>query len=232
MLPVEISAPLLLRSPLITDEFLDKIIREKGDAYRKVIETRRQKKKGPGGFAEEAVRRKLERLATAPLAAGPGTGAGKGAGKGADMETLLAAVCVGHDVELASASAEESVADESTIFLSLALSSNTAFLATRLADRLGLSFRLVSSIMADPDGSEFATLLKAANTETATALAVVMILSGQNINDVDRIRLVYARYLALDAEDARAMIAGWLNVSEAIESLAAGNATERNSSAA
>lgn len=196
VLPVEISAPLIMCSPLLTDDFLEVVAAGQGEAHRIVIE-KRAAKRTPAAFTGEDVRRKLVSIARAPMpAARPVL---------PSHEVLLAAVCVDHDVQLASVKS----VDSSEVLLSLAMSKNPAFLATYLADKLALPFRLVDAIMADPAGSEFSALLKAAATDTATAIAVILIAGQANMQDSERIRLVYTRYTALAFEDASIMVSGW-----------------------
>ncbi len=201
MLPVEICAPLLLRSPLLADDFLELVIREKGEAHRKVI-SKRADRRAPGAFTEEGVRRKLADLAV--------TAATKAPTHNLTWDELNAAVCVGNDVELAAAALEGAEApDKSAILLSLAMSTNKRFLATHLADKLDVPVKLVASIMSDPASGEFTALLRATDTDTAAAMAIILILSRANLQDADRIRLLYSRYIALHQKDARAMVAGW-----------------------
>lgn len=222
VLPVEISAPLIMCSPLLTDDFLEVVATQQGEAHRKVIE-KRAAKRTPAAFTGEDVRRKLVDIARAP--------ARNTASVLPSRNALVAAVCVGHDVEFTSAVSAQGVADISEILLSLAMSKNPAFLATHLADKLSLPFPLVEAIMADPAGSEFATLLKAAGTETATAIAVVLIVGGANMRDSERIRLIFSRYSALAVEDASTMVRAWRSDSGP-RMPAAGNGTMQRTDAA
>jgi hypothetical protein len=143
VLPVEISAPLIMCSPLLTDDFLEVVAMQQSEAHRKVIE-KRAAKRTPVAFTGEDVRRKLVDIARAP--------ARSAASVLPSRNALVMAVCIGHDIEFASAATAHGAANHSEILLSLTMSKNPAFLATHLADKLSLPFPLVETIMADPAG--------------------------------------------------------------------------------
>ena len=194
MLPVGISAPLILRSPLLTDDFLDYLVEETGDEHRQVVLARAGRRE-PADLAAAALREKLSELQQAETRAPL---------PGLTWDEIIEAVCVDHDV--AAASSENS---DTNALVALALSANPAFLQTRIADLTGLPFALVASAMREPDSGEATTLLKAAGLDTATGLALILIAARIDLGDVERVRMLHARYRGLGRDDAWQTVAGW-----------------------
>lgn len=195
MLPVAISAPLILRSPLLTDDFLDYLVEETGEEHRQVVLARSGRRE-PADLATSALRDKLSELHLAER---------RRPVPSFTWEDVVGAVCVGHDVSLP---ASTETAPDSTL-IALALSANPAFLHTRIADMLDLPLDLVAHAMSEPESGETTALLKAAGLDTATGLSVILIAARTDLGDVERVRMLHARYRALGEDDARQTVAGW-----------------------
>lgn len=188
-LPVAISAPLILRSPLLTDDFLDDLAERMGEDHRKVV-LKRAGRREPADLTTQALRDKLSQLKQAEQGEKAPT---------EEWETLVSAVCIGHDVP-------PSGTDD---LVALALSSNPAFLQTRICDLLDLPFAMVAAAMADPEGGETTALLRAAGVSPAEGLLVALSAARLNLSDTPRMQRLRKRFFALSVENAREMVAGW-----------------------
>ncbi len=199
MLPVSISAPLILRNPLLTDDFLDHLVEQKGEEHRQVVLKRDDRRK-PADMAAPALRATLADMKQAEQ---------RDTVQRLSWEQVVSATCVGHDV----AAHVDSPAPGHDL-IALARSSNPAFLQTRIADMLDLPFAIVADVMRSPESGETTALLKAAGLDTATALSVILLAARSDLGDIERVRMLLARYRALDEADARQTVVGWRRAAE------------------
>jgi hypothetical protein len=204
-LPVEICAPLIMRSPLLTDDFLEMIAAQKGESHSVVIAKRFELRSRQGDTEAKPRRAEFTRAIH---------NAFRDRDPSAMRDEFVKAVCIGHDVSRAKPENEGAGVSLADDLLPLALSENPAFLATRLCDALDLPLALAEAAVKDAQAGEFATMLKAMDADVATAMAVIFAASRGRSADADRVRLVFARYLAMNLQDARDTVARWRDTSE------------------
>jgi uncharacterized protein (DUF2336 family) len=213
--PIEISAPLLLRSPVLAAVDLITLVHRCGLKHARIIARRRNPSpelvRLLQGLDDPAIARALAIGSNGPQVAGgqdavadPGP-TGQAHRRPATLGDVRAAL---RDIMEESASAE--LDDEAGgVLLRKALDDNGALFQTALADALGVSFGRSGRIIGSEPGAEFFSALRALDLSMQDAYFLTGLVYGIAEASRDELKAFARSYTAIDRDAARAAVRRW-----------------------
>jgi uncharacterized protein (DUF2336 family) len=210
--PVDIAAPLLVRSPVLADVELIALIGRHGIGHARAIGRRRQLNPIIGkliaALESAAVPATAATLPTAEAASSPGTGGGRAIGDAAEpvrhrLRAMMRSEASGEPLAAPAAeSAYRKLRDA-------ALTGSPTFLATAFADALTLNLPTARALLAaGGDSSLLAALRSLDMTEEQAYLLATLVLPG-HFPHPESVRLFLERFRALAPDIARERVRGW-----------------------
>ncbi len=231
--PVDVAAPLLIRSPALTDIDLLAIISRHGLPHARAIARRKDLNPAianlirvldrpalpkeaptqPPAPADENVHHEEQSPAMAPPEL-PQTPADRPARTRAEAvrDRLRAMMLPAGDPAPRSAVPAEERTQRSSAYGRLratALTGNPAFFQTALADALGIGFRQAKAIATASTYADLAMALRALDIDTEGALLIVLAVYPSLFAHAESVRLFVERYELCHREKARDRLRGW-----------------------
>lgn len=213
--PIEISAPILLRSPVLTTLDLAAIVHRQGLPHARVIARRRAVEPDLArllhSFGDPAIERALalrERSEAAPPTPRrrPRPSSPADATTGVDAVRAALRDIMEESAAPATETDERSIADR---LIERALDDNDALFETAFADALGISFERAGRILGEAPGADFFSCLKSLDLGIQDAYFLTGLVYGVASADKAELRQFAHSYDAIDAEAARAAIRRW-----------------------
>ncbi len=206
--PVEISAPLLVRSRALGDVELIALIGRHGLPHAGAIARRKELNPAiaslvralnrPAAQAKDATARQPEQVRSGLVRSG----------QAADRtREQLRSIMV--DKGRPSLSIPPATPETFRRLLDGALGANAAFFQTALADALGLAFDSAGRLVSGPDHFSLLVSLRALDLREAEAFLIVSAARPGSFPDVASVRLFLERYRSLERQAAVAKLAAW-----------------------
>ena len=223
--PVEIAAPLLVRSPVLSDIDLIALIGRHGLAHARAIGRRKN--------LNPAIARLIRALDKPASSDGPDGGEEAMADATAPSDELVAE----RDEEPAARPQVEAVRDRLRAMMEPAgyqpphrarpvldrgnerpayaklrdtvLTGSAALFQTALADALGIGFRQAEAIAGGPSGADLVPALRALDLEPEQALLICLALHPDRFGHAESVRLFVERYRQCRLEEAREQLRAW-----------------------
>ncbi|CAG0994817.1 MAG: hypothetical protein F9K19_20050 [Rhizobiaceae bacterium] len=229
--PVDVAAPLLIRSPALTDIDLLAVISRHGLAHARAIERRKDLNPAIANLIRVLDRTKRMEEAPPPEPADgeahqeeqspamadtdlPQTPADLPARTRAeDVRDRLRSMMLpaGDLAPLSALPAEERMPRSGAYdrLRATALTGNAAFFHTALADALGIGFRQAKAIASSSTYADLAMALRALGIDTEGALLIVLAAYPSMFGHAESVRLFVDRYELCHREKARDRLRGW-----------------------
>lgn len=213
---IEIAAPLLLRSPVLTGADLVALVHRCGLEHARAIAKR---KSHPaelvallGSLSDPAVSRALSLGASGPAGsassneATAATSSKEFSAGGGRLEEVHAAL---REMMRGSAEAGPAAKLDPAGLIREALNDDGPLFQTALADALGVSFRRAGQIIAERPGSDLFFAFSALGLSFAEAYFVIGLIYGASEASREDLKAFAQSYTAIDAETARATVRRW-----------------------
>jgi len=203
--PIAISAPLLLRSPVLTEADLIALVHRGGLDHARAIA--RRKNHSPDlarlleSLGDPTVLRALSRNARQPVASHDETE--PGSGRLGEVRSALREIMRG------TAEDRPDPGHGGAGLIREALNDNGPLFQTALADALGISFQRAGEIIGNKPGAEFLSALKALALPVAEAYFTIGLIYGVGEASREDLKSFACSYTAIDPEAARATVRRW-----------------------